>query len=399
MASICLYFQVHQPPRLRRYSVFDADARYLDDEHNSQIMRRVADRCYVPVTRMLTRMVERHGGDFRLAFSISGTAIEQFKHYAPEALEAFQELARTGCVEFLAETYYHSLAFLYSPDEFAQQVELHCDVIEEHFGQRPTVFRNTELIYSNALAQFIAGIGGFNGVLTEGVDALLDGRSPNYLYEAAGDMHNGTARPALLLKHYRLSDDIAFRFSDRSWSAWPLDADTFAGWVDAEADLCNLFMDYETFGEHQRSDSGILRFLEALPDKMLARGNTFRTPSQCIEGHAAVSRYNVPSPISWADTERDLSAWAGNAMQSSALKELYRLETAVKATGDLDLLDDWRRLTTSDHFYYMCTKYFADGQVHKYFNPYASPYDSYINFMNVLDNLRTRVEAATIGAR
>lgn len=396
VASVCFYFQVHQPPRLRRYSVFEAGADYLDDAHNRTIMRRVADRCYVPTTRLLTEMVRRHGGEVRLGFSISGSALEQFKQYAPEALEAFQTLAETGCVEFLAETYHHSLAFLYSRDEFAEQVDLHCDVIEEHFGQRPRVFRNTELIYSNDLATFVAGLGGFSGILTEGVDELLDGRSPNHLYEAAGEMPQGAPRPVLLLKNYRLSDDIAFRFSDRSWSGWPLDADKFGSWIDRAGDVCNLFMDYETFGEHHRQENGILQFLDALPAKILSHGNTFATPSELIERFAPVSRYDVPRPISWADTERDLSAWAGNAMQSSALQELYRIESQVKETGDLDLLDDWRRLTTSDHIYYMCTKYFADGQVHKYFNPYASPYDSYINFMNVLDHLRGRAETAPL---
>jgi len=396
VASVCFYFQVHQPPRLRRYSVFEAEADYLDEAHNRAIMRRVAERCYVPTTRLLAELAKRFGGQFRVAFSISGSAIEQFKWYAPEALEAFQALADTGCVEFLAETYHHSLAFLYARPEFAEQVDLHCDVIEEHFGQRPRVFRNTELIYSNELAKFVASFGGFSGILTEGVDHLLDGRSPNYLYEAAGDMPEGAARPVLLLKHYRLSDDIAFRFSDRSWPDWPLDADKFASWIERDADVCNLFMDYETFGEHHRAENGILQFLEALPAKILAYGNTFGTPSDLIERHRPVSRYDVPQPISWADTERDLSAWAGNAMQSSALQEVYKLEKRIKETGDLDLLDDWRRLTTSDHFYYMCTKYFADGQVHKYFNPYASPYDSYINFMNVLDHLRSRLEPAHV---
>jgi len=392
MASVCFYFQVHQPERLRRYSVFDAGSDYFDEATNSQIVRKVAGKCYDPATRLLLDLIRRHDGRFRVAFSVTGTVIEQFRRHAPDLIERFQALAQTGCCEFLCETYHHSLAFLYSRDEFAAQVEMHRDLVEDLFNQRPSVFRNTELIYSNELAAWLAQRGGFTGVLAEGVDALLAGRSPNGLYTPAGAPSLG-----LLLKNYRLSDDIAFRFSNRGWREYPLTAEKFVRWLDgldAPAQLCNLFMDFETFGEHQWRETGIFQFLERLPGAALEAGHGFRTPSECLEGFEPVGAYDAPRMISWADTERDLSAWLGNAMQSSALHELYKLERPIKEADDPALLHDWRRLTTSDHFYYMCTKFFADGDVHKYFSPYESPYDSYINFMNVLDNLRLRIEGA-----
>ncbi|MEX0885943.1 MAG: glycoside hydrolase family 57 protein [Phycisphaeraceae bacterium] len=394
MASICLYFQLHQPDRLRRYSVFDAHTDYLDDERNGQILRSVTQKCYIPATTLLLNLIHRHDGQFRLAFSLTGCVIEQFKRTTPEVLELFTALAQTGCVEFLSETYHHSLASIYHEDEFRRQVEMHDELIEEHFGQRPAVFRNTELIYHNQLAETVASMGRYRAILAEGADQTLGQRSPDYPYHPPG--HPDIA---LLLRNYHLSDDIAFRFSDRSWPSWPLTAEKFGDAVEAiEGPICNLFLDYETFGEHQHRDTGILDFLDALPAQLLARGSAFLTPSEVIERHASVDEYDVPEITSWADTERDLSAWAGNAMQASALQELYRLHERVAAAGDDMLMRDWRRLTCSDHFYYMCTKYFADAEVHRYFNPYESPYDSYINFMNVLDHLRTRVEGATAKA-
>ena len=389
MPSVCFYFQVHQPPRLRRYSVFDAHAHYFDDDRNSQIARSVAHKCYLPATRLLLKLIERHDGALHLAFSLTGSVIEQLDRFAPEVLERFRELAETGCVEFLAETYHHSLASLYSQDEFLYQLDAHAEVIEDLFGQAPRLFRNTELIYSNALADLLTQTRQYRGALVEGVDQLLNKRSPNHLYSA-------TNHPelTLLLKNYRLSDDVAFRFSDPQWAHHPLTAAPFADWVhQSGGEVCNLFMDFETFGEHQWKDTGIFEFLEALPREVLARGDHFLTPSEAIDTYEPVDTYDAPNDISWADTERDLSAWVSNAMQTSALKELFKLEGPVKASGDEQLIKDWRKLTTSDHFYYMCTKYFADGDVHKYFNPYESPYDGYINYMNVLDNLRTRIEA------
>jgi alpha-amylase len=392
MASICFYFQIHQPRRLRRYSVFDTGEDYFDDDRNEAIMRKVAGKCYVPTTRLLLDLVRRYDGRFRLAYSVTGTVIEQMQRWAPEALELLQAMAETGHVEFLGETYYHSLAYLYSLHEFTEQIELHSQLMQDTFGCRPKVFRNTELIYNNELAAYIASTGRYDGILAEGADHILGYRSPAFVYAPPG-----TSGLSVLLKNYRLSDDIAFRFSNQSWSQWPLTVEKFAAWaqqINGNGYFCNLFMDYETFGEHQWEDTGIFKFLEALPEAVLQLSDMdFRTPSECLKLSAPVGEFDAPHMISWADTERDLSAWLGNAMQSNALHELYKLERAVKDTGDERLLADWRHLSTSDHYYYMCTKYFADGDVHKYFNPYESPYDSYINFMNVLDNLRSRTEA------
>ncbi len=390
MASVCFYFQVHQPYRLRRYSVFDTDRHYFDDFKNADILRKVATKCYLPTNRMLLETIKMHEGRFRVSFSVTGVALEQFDQYAPEVMETFHQLNQTGCVEFLEETYYHSLSFLYSREEFRAQVELHRKKIKQLFGQEPRIFRNTELIYNNDLAHFVSHMG-YDAVITEGADHILGYRSPNFVYRPP---HAPNLR--LLLKNYRLSDDIAFRFSNRAWEQWPLTAEKFARWVtqiNGNGFLCNLFMDFETFGEHQWADTGIFDFLRHLPGEVMKASldNNFLTPSQIVDKYPISGELDVPHMISWADTERDLSAWLGNAMQSNALHELYKLEGPLKERGDEQLLADWRKLTTSDHFYYMCTKYWSDGDVHKYFSPYESPYDSYINFMNVLDNIQTRL--------
>jgi alpha-amylase len=389
MASVCFYFQVHQPYRLRRYSVFDTDRHYFDDHKNAEILRKIAQKCYVPANRLMLEIIRRHEGRFRIAYSVTGVALEQLEAFAPEVIETFQELAGTGCVEFLAETHDHSLAFLYSREEFRAQVELHGKKIKALFNQQPRVFRNTELIYNNDLAHFVSHMG-YDAILAEGADNILGYRSPNYVYRPP---HAPNLK--LLLKNYRLSDDIAFRFSNRAWEQWPLTAPKFANWVNqinGHGFLCNLFIDYETFGEHQWAETGIFDFLRHLPGEILRHpDNNFLTPSQVIDSYEPAGEIDVPHMISWADTERDLSAWLGNAMQSNALHELYKLEGPLKEKGDQELLSDWRKLTSSDHFYYMCTKYWADGDVHKYFSPYESPYDSYINFMNVLDNIQTRL--------
>jgi len=389
MPSVCFYFQIHQPYRLRRYSVFDTDRFYYDEHKNTELIRKVAQKCYLPANRVMLDLIHRYEGRFRIAFSMSGVVAEQIERTVPEAMDSFHRLNETGCVEFLNETYYHSLAFLYSREEFREQVELHRQLIKRLFGQEPRVFRNTELIYNNDLAHFVAHMG-YDGILAEGADHVLGARSPNFVYRPPH-----TPQLRLLLKNYRLSDDIAFRFSNHQWEQFPLTAEKFARWVNqinGNGVLCNLFVDYETFGEHQWAETGIFEFLKHLPQHILQNPeNEFLTPSQVIDKHPPAGELDVPHMISWADTERDLSAWLGNAMQSNALHELYKLEGPLKEKGDPDLLADWRRLTTSDHFYYMCTKYWSDGDVHKYFNPYESPYDSYINFMNVLDNLRTRL--------
>jgi alpha-amylase len=423
---VVFYFQVHQPFRLKRYSVFDSHPFYFDTEKNGAICRKVAEKCYRPTTKLILDMVRKHKGNFRVSYSITGVVLDQLQEFAPDVIDLFKALADSGCCEFLGETYYHSLSFLYSRQEFTEQVLAHSRKIEELFGQTPRVFRNTELIYSNDVARTIAEMRDerdqprFRGIIAEGADRILGHRSPNYVYRPpsgnSAPLMGRTGKPlGILLKNYRLSDDIAFRFSNRGWAEWPLSAEKFAGWVNqinGDGYICNLFMDYETFGEHQWEDTGIFRFLDALPGKVFDVNpgeNHFNTPSEALHQFAPVGEYDAPQFISWADTERDLTAWLGNAMQANALEETYRLERAVKhrlaqarASGDdhqiseaTHLLEDWRKLTTSDHFYYMCTKYFADGDVHKYFNPYDSPYDSYINFMNVLDNVRQR---AAVGA-
>jgi alpha-amylase len=389
MASICFYFQVHQPLRLRHYTVFDKNSQYFDDYKNSFICRKVANKCYLPANRLLLDLIRRFEGRFRIAYSITGVLLEQLHSFSPEVISTFDALAETGCVEFLAETYYHSLSFLYSRNEFIEQVNKHTETIEYMFGQKPRVFRNTELIYNNDLAALVESLDNFDAIITEGANYILGSRSPNFVYHP-----KSCGRLKLLLKNYSLSDDIAFRFSNRNWSEWPLTAEKYARWinnVNGNGNVVNLFMDYETFGEHQWEDTGIFDFMQHLPEYILKHpDNDFRTPSEIARSYEPVDTVDVPHLISWADTERDLSAWLGNAMQSNAIHELYRMENNIKKTGDEKIITDWRKLQVSDHFYYMCTKYFADGDVHKYFNPYNSPYDSYINFMNVLNNLQSR---------
>ena len=389
MTTVCFYFQVHQPFRLRRYRVFDfGNPDYFDDARNGEILRRVAHKCYLPMNELLLRLIRQHRGRFRVAFAVSGTALEQFEAYAPEVLDSFRQLARTGCVEFLAETYYHSLSFVFDREEFDAQVELHVAKVEQLFGQHPRVFRNTELIFNNDLAAHVSALG-FSGVLAEGVDRVLGWRSPNFLYSAVGE-----PGIKLLLKNYRLSDDVAFRFSDVGWTEHPLTAERYSQWIDAAngcGDVVNLFMDYETFGEHQWTETGIFEFMARLPEEVLRHpDNEFVTPSEVVDSHVVRGELDYPDFTSWADVERDLTAWLGNPMQEVASRELYDLRSAVLASGDEGLLRDWRKLTTSDHLYYMCTKWFADGDVHKYFNPFDSPYEGYINFTNALNDVAAR---------
>jgi alpha-amylase len=381
---------------LRHYTVFDNNDRYFDDYKNAFICKKVANKCYLPANRLLLELIRRFEGRFKVAFSVTGVLLEQLQLYAPEVMSTFDALVETGCVEFLAETYYHSLSFLYSRDEFLEQVNKHVEIIRSLFGQVPRVFRNTELIYNNELATLVESLSGFDAIVSEGADHILGYRSPNFIYKP-----KGCDKLKLLLKNYSLSDDIAFRFSNRGWSEWPLTAEKFAQWissVNGNGYVVNLFMDYETLGEHQWEDTGIFDFMRHLPGEILQHpDNDFKTPTEIVQSYEPVDTVDVPHLISWADTERDLSAWLGNAMQSNAIHELYRLEKKVKTASDEKILADWRKLQTSDHFYYMCTKYFADGDVHKYFNPYGSPYDSYINFMNVLDNLHCRCSAGVQG--
>lgn len=393
MSAICFYFQVHQPYRLRHYTFFDigANSWYEDENANCGILLKVARKCYLPMNALLLKLIRRHEGQFKVSFSISGTALDQFETYAPEVIQSYRELVATGCVELLSETYNHSLSFLYSPDEFREQVRLHDDRIEELFGVRPTSFRNTELIYNNALAHAVEAMG-YKAILAEGADHVLGWRSPNFVYKPSG-----CESLRLLLKNYRLSDDIAFRFSNHEWPEFPLTAEKFASWAQAAGaagDIINLFMDYETFGEHQWESTGIFQFMEALPDVLLSLpGFSFVTPTEAAAMFQPVASLDVHNFMSWADAERDLTAWLGNDMQQDAITAVYRLEEKVKACHNEDLLRTWRRLQTSDHFYYMCTKWFADGDVHSYFNPYGTPYDAYINYMNVLADFGLTLDA------
>lgn len=398
MPSVCVYLQVHQPYRIKRYRVFDIGKNhsYFDDNsegnlNNRKIIRKVASKCYLPANRILLELIKKYPG-FKISYSFSGVFLEQLEEFAPEVLASFQELVRAGSgrVEVLDETYYHSLSFLYSKDEFRSQVRLHRQKIEALFGLTPRVFRNTELIYNNELAVEVERMG-YRAILAEGADRILGWRSPNFVYRP-----KGAKKIKLLLKNYRLSDDIAFRFGQESWSDYPLTADKFASWLsgaDTDGGLVNLFMDYETFGEHQWKDKGIFDFLKALPGEIFKNpGSSFVTTAEAARKFTAVAELDVPDYISWADIERDLSAWRSNEIQHEALAKVYELEDRILVTGDRQLIDDWRKLQTSDHFYYMCTKYFSDGDVHKYFNPYESPYEAFISFMNVLHDLRLRLE-------
>jgi alpha-amylase len=391
MPSICFYFQVHQPFRIRNYSFFDIGQShfYEDETLNREVMNKVSDKCYLKTNRKMLELIRRHNGKFKISYSISGMAIEQFEKYRPDILQSFIDLAETGCVEFLAETYAHSLSFLYSKEEFNRQVNKHKQVIKKYFNQEPKVFRNTELIFSNELAWYIESLG-YKGIICEGVDWLLKGRSPNFLYKPA---HDGKIK--LLLKNYRLSDDIAFRFSDKGWAEFPLTVDKFKKWVHTIAgngETVNLFMDYETFGEHQWESTGIFNFLDHLPDHILEHPDfDFKSPSEVVDAYPARNTYDSHNYISWADTERDLSAWLSNSMQRESIKRVYSLEKDIKELNDPELLQVWERLQTSDHYYYMCTKFWNDGDVHKYFSPFDSPYDAYMYFMNIFSDLECTV--------
>ncbi len=397
MRTICLYFQIHQPFRFRRYRFFDIgnDHYYYDDFSNESIMTKVASKCYLTANQVLLELIRKHGEQFKVTFSISGIALDQFELYAPEVIESFRQLANTGSVEFLAETNAHSLVALKDKEEFFRQVQVHGKKVENLFGKSPRVFRNTELIYSDGMGAMVAEMG-YEGMLTEGAKHVLGWKSPNYLYYNAVN-----PKLKVLLRNFKLSDDIAFRFSNKDWNEWPLTAEKFAGWlsaIDKKEEIVNLFMDYETFGEHQWEETGIFDFLKALPETILSGTQfTFSTPSEIIDRFQPVAAVHCPHPISWADEERDLTAWLGNELQEEAFNKLYDLSPAVNQCKEPDILKDWEYLQISDHFYYMCTKFFSDGAVHAYFNPYDSPYDAFINYMNILSDFQLRVQAAMPG--
>ncbi|MCQ2139797.1 MAG: glycoside hydrolase family 57 protein [Bacteroidales bacterium] len=385
--NICLYFHVHQPTRLRLYRFFDIgkDSHYYDDFANRTILHRIAQKCYLPMNELLLDAIKATKGAFKVSFSITGSAIEQFDRYAPEVLDSFKQLADTGCVEFVCETYNHSLASLASPAEFRHQVLKQKETLQKYFGVEPKAFRNTELIYSDAIGKEVYDLG-FKTILTEGAKHILGWKSPDYVY-------SNPLQPKLklLLRNYVLSDDIAFRFADHGF-----DADTFVGWLkQTEGDVINLFMDYETFGEHQSVNTGIFDFMKALPAKVVAdKELAFATPSDVARKCKSVGELPVPEPISWADEERDTSAWLGNELQQDAFNKIYALTEQLSILDQPNLWNDFGHLQESDHLYYMCTKFFSDGEIHKRFNPYDTPYEAFINFMNVLSDFAIRVENA-----
>lgn len=389
--AICFYFQVHQPFRLKRYRFFDLghDHYYYDDFSNESIMRKVAENCYLPANEVILDLILKNKGKFKISFSLTGLVINQFRLYAPEVLDSFRKLAETGMVEFLAETESHSLASLKSRSEFERQVNVHKSMIKEFLGVEATSFRNTELIYSDQIGSWVADMG-FKSALTEGAKHVLGWKSPNFLYCNAIN-----PRLKVLLRNFVLSDDIAFRFSNKSWNEWPLTADKYAIWLNKlapKSELINVFIDYETFGEHNKKDTGIFDFLYHLPGAVLKKTPyKFMTPTEVSEFLQPVSAISVPSPISWADEERDITAWHGNELQVAALDKLYNLADKVNRCNDKQIKKDWVYLQASDHFYYMATKFFSDGVVHAYFNPYDTPYDAFMNYMNVLSDFELRL--------
>ena len=391
MKTVNLYFQVHQPWRLKVYRFFNIgkDHNYLDDFTNRAIMQKVARQCYLPMNALLLKLIKENKGAFKCSFSITGSAVEQFRAYCPEVLDSFRALAETGCVEFLAETYSHSLASLSSKEDFVEQVKLHTKMIKDEFGKKPVAFRNTELIYSDQIGEMVSALG-FKTILAEGAKHIMGWKSPNYIYTNAIDN-----RLKVLLRNYTLSDDIGFRFSNQGWDQYPLTAEKYAQWVAEDAgEVVNIFMDYETFGEHQKADTGIFDFMKALPKAILSHDLKFATVSETAKVSQPVGVLHCPHAMSWADEERDVTAWLGNELQNEAFAKLYGLKDKVKALKNADFEYVWNFMQTSDHFYYMAAKWLSDGDVHSYFNPYGSSYEAFINYMNVLADFEIEVEKA-----
>ncbi|MGL4292574.1 MAG: glycoside hydrolase family 57 protein [Bacteroidales bacterium] len=391
MKTICFYFQIHQPFRLKRYRFFDigSDHYYYDDFNNEEIIKDIARKSYLPANLVLLEMIRKSEGKFKVAFSISGVALEQLEIYVPEFFDSMHELVATGCVEFLSETYSHSLSSLTDPVEFERQVRMHAQKINDLFGQTPVIFRNTELIYSDEIADLIARMG-YKGVITEGAKHILGWKSPNYVYTSA-------VSPDLkiLLKNSKLSDDVSFNFSKYDWAEYPLTADKFMNWIaslPAGEDVINMFMNYEVLGSMQPAGTGIFEFMKALPRFAEDHHIEFATPSQTIDKYQSAGIFSVTHPISWADEERDTSAWLGNALQKDACERLYSVAERVRLCHDRRLLQDWDYLQSSDHFYYMSTKRKSDGAMHRLFSPYDSPYEAFTNYMNVLSDFIVRVQ-------
>ncbi|MER3570170.1 MAG: alpha-amylase [Patescibacteria group bacterium] len=391
MPSIVFYFKVHQPERLRHYTVFDIGERrdYFDEEKNNFYLERIVKKCYLPTLKILKELIEKTDKRFKFSLGITGILLEKLIKSYPEIINLLKEISKTGCFEFTGENYYHSLSCLYSLNEFKEQVILHKKLIKKLFNQEPKIFANTELIYFDDLTKIVKELG-FDGILAEGVPWILQWRSPAFIYE------DPQKNLKILLRHYKLSDDISFRFSARWWEEWPLTADKFASWLNAfngNGEVINLFMDFETFGEHQWEETGIFEFLKSLPFEVFKyKDLEFSTPSEVLNKYPVRGIFSSQNPITWADTERDLTAWLGNEMQQECLKILYSLEKDIP----FYLKEIWRKLQTADHFYYMCTKWFADGDVHKYFSPYETPYDAYLNFRNILEDIKLRIKESNV---
>lgn len=384
MTKICMYFQVHQPFRLSNFNYFSRGSEYFDDSRNREIFDKVARKCYIPTTRKLIEMVREHP-EFKVSFSLSGIFIEQAMKYKPEVIDIYRKLYDTGNMDILNETYYHSLAYLISEEEFREQVKMHRNLINEIFGHKSRVFRNTEAMLSNDMSHKVEKMG-YKGIVGEGWDKILGWRSPNYIYQPNG------SDIKLLLRNYRLSDDIGFRFSTVDWKEYPLTADKYATWLaSTQGQTINLFLDYETFGEHQWKETGIFDFLEYLPREVSKYPHLEWAKISELTEMESKDRVDVPHILSWADIDRDLSAWLGNKMQDCAFRNMKDMGSLILKSGDRNLIDTWRKLQTSDHFYYMCTKWFADGDIHKYFNNYVNPYEAYSNYMNVLNNLKGKL--------
>ncbi len=389
MKTICLYFQIHQPVRLKRYRFFDIgrDHYYYDDFSNEDVIERIADRSFLRANALISDMIKEYNGKFKVAFSISGVALEQLEIYVPEAIEGFKEMVKTGCVEFLSETYSHSLASLYDPEEFKNQVKAHSDKIELLFGQKPKVLRNTELIYTDEISELVTQMG-YEGMLCEGAKHVLGWKSPNYLY-----CSGASPKLKVLLRNAKFSDDITFRFSNYDWSEYPLVADKFIGWLNAlpeSEQLINLFMNYETLGSWQTAETGIFEFFKAIPKFALEKKIGFSMPSEIIKKMKPVDLISVPYPCSWAGEEKDVSSWAGNILQQEALNKLYHIGERVRLCEDRRIKQDWNYLQVSDHFHFMSTKHFPGPSV---YSPYESAYDAFSNYMNVLGDFISRVNA------
>lgn len=394
MPSVCFYFQVHQPLRMRKFSIFDDNSKdpyslYFDTKLNKEIFEKVARKCYLPTNKIMLELISKYDGKFKISYSLTGVFLEQCCNYMPQVLDTFEELAKTGCVDFLSETYYHSLVSLFrNKNEFKEQIEQHRKLLKELFNYSPIVFRNTEALFSNEIAKFIEELG-YKGIITEGIEFILGWRSPNYLYRP-----RTCSKIKVLLRNYKLSDDVSYRFSARWWPEYPLTADKYAAWLSrCEGQCLNMFMDYETFGEHQWEDTGIFNFLRSMPGEILRYENlNFKTPTEIVNSFEPVGEVDIHNPVSWADIERDTSAWLGNDMQKYCFSNYENLGQLAKERGDENLLHIWRLLGNSDHLYYMCTKAWADGDVHKYFSPFQSPYEGFMNYMNILQDFRHKLE-------